>query len=489
MRLLAKAVGFVVLLTAIACAAIYFYARQSLPMMNGAIELAGLSTPVEIVRDADAIPHIFASSKRDGLFGLGYVHAQDRLWQMEFQRRIGFGRLSEIFGSSTVPQDRFLRTVGFGRAARAAWARFPDAIKRDVEAYVAGVNAFLATHHGAGLPPEFTLLRFEPEIWSGADVVVWQKMMAWDLSANYSVELLRHDIAAQVGMTKLAELMPPYAANGLSVLSDYPLDLATRQSTLRTRPQVGEPACLAADCRTGTALAAFLTALSQGHAAVRDLLAGGSIAEGFGSNNWVVDGTLSASGKPLLANDPHLNARLPSIWYLAHLATGADDVIGASIPGTPAIVLGRNRSIAWAATNVAADVEDLYREKVDPTGRLAEFRGRWEALTLIPETIVVKGAQSVHIEVRNSRHGPLVSDAINANIASAPGGRSGPPLEPLAFRWTALDDDDTTLAASMRMSEARNWDEFTGALRDFIVPAQNFLYADVAGHIGYYAPG
>src|SRR5262245_3137737 len=164
MRLLVKAVAFVVLLAAMACAAIYVYARQSLPTLNGTIELAGLSAPVELVRDTDAIPHIFASSKRDGLFGPGYVHAQDRLWQVEFQRRIGFGRLSEIFGSSTVPQDRFLRTVGFGRAARAAWARFPDATKRDVEAYVAGVNAFLATHHGAALPPEFALLRFEPAI-------------------------------------------------------------------------------------------------------------------------------------------------------------------------------------------------------------------------------------------------------------------------------------------------------------------------------------
>jgi penicillin amidase len=488
-RLLLKAVGLLILLAAIACGAAYLYARRSLPMMTGTIEVAGISAAIEIVRDVDAIPHIFASSRRDGLFGLGYVHAQDRLWQMEFQRRIGFGRLSEIFGAATIPQDRFLRTVGFGRAARAAWARFPDRVKKDIEAYVAGVNAFLATHHGAALPPEFTLLRFEPATWTGVDVVVWQKMMAWDLSANYSAELLRHDLAAQVGLKKLAELMPPYAATGLSILSEHALDDATRQSPLRVHPAVGQPACATTDCRSGSALSAFLSALSQGQPAVRDLLVGGSTAEALGSNNWVVDGTLSASGRPLLANDPHLSARLPSVWYLAHIATGADDVIGASIPGTPPIVLGRNRYIAWAATNVAADVEDLYREKIDPTGRFAEFRGQWEALTLIPETIVVKGGRSVQVDVRVSRHGPLVSDAINANNASAPAGRAGPSLEPLALRWTALDEDDTTLAASMHMSEAQNWDEFTEALRDFVVPAQNFLYADVAGHIGYYAPG
>ena len=156
--------------------------------------VAGLSAPIDIIRDADAIPHIFAANKLDGLFGLGYVHAQDRLWQMEFQRRIGHGRLSEVLGAATLPQDRFLRTVGFGRAARAAWASTPDWAKQQINAYVAGVNAFISTHHGAALPPEFTLLRFEPEPWTGVDVVVWVKMMAWDLSANYSFELLRHDL-------------------------------------------------------------------------------------------------------------------------------------------------------------------------------------------------------------------------------------------------------------------------------------------------------
>ena len=171
---------------------------------------------MEIVRDADAIPHIFASAKLDALFGLGYVHAQDRLWQMEFQRRIGHGRLSEVFGAATVPQDRFLRTVGFGRAARSAWERLPDDARRQIEAYVAGVNAFLATD--PPLPPEFTLLRFKPEPWTGPDVLVWVKMMAWDLSANYSLELLRHDLLARVGPERTAELMPPYPQDGLSIL-------------------------------------------------------------------------------------------------------------------------------------------------------------------------------------------------------------------------------------------------------------------------------
>jgi penicillin amidase len=494
-RVLLKALTVLVALAVVALAAAYLYARQSLPVVNGTIGVAGLSGPVEIVRDADAIPHIFAATKRDGLYALGYVHAQDRLWQMEFQRRVGFGRLSEIFGETTVPQDRFLRTVGYGRAARAAWARTPPGTRAEIDAYVAGVNAFVASHRGRALPPEFTLLGFEPAPFDGADVVVWQKMMAWDLSGNYALELLRRDLAAKVGGEAMADLMPAYPEDGLSILPSLKPAIVARTS--RSVPVVvrtfrsavsGRPEGLHYDS-TGLWSAAFAHGLSVGHPAVRDLLVGGTATESLGSNNWVVDGALTASGKPLLANDPHLGTRLPSTWYLVHISAGDYETTGASIPGTPAIVLGRNRFIAWGATNVAADVEDLYQEKLDPTGRFAEFRGRQEPLQIIPETILVKGRAPVPVNVRVSRHGPLVSDAITANNAATAAGRALPPLEPLAFRWTALDPDDTTTAATMRLSEARNWEEFTAALRDFVVPAQNFVYADVAGHIGYYAPG
>jgi penicillin amidase len=456
----------------------YVYARRSLPVLDGSIVVAGISAPIEIVRDAAAVPHIFATTKRDGLFGLGYVHAQDRLWQMEFQRRVGFGRLSEIVGPATIPQDRFLRTVGFGRAARSAWDRLPAATRDDVTAYVAGVNAFLATHHGGMLPPEFSLFRFEPEPWGGADVIVWQKMMAWDLSMNYSFELLRHDILARVGSARLAALMPPYAREGLSILNESV-----------TAPPAPQPKSAAVQATDASWSSAFMAALSAGPPAVRDILTAGAVTEALGSNGWVVDGTLTASGKPLLANDPHLNARLPSIWYLAHISAGDYDVIGASIPGTPAIVLGRNRSIAWGATNLGADVEDLYQERLDPTGRFAEFRGAREPLQILRESIAVKGRPAVSLDVRVSRHGPLVSDAINANNAEAPTRPAARPLEPLALRWTALDADDTTIAAIMKLGEARNWTDFTAALAGFLVPAQSFLYADVDGHIGYYAAG
>src|SRR4051794_31480614 len=218
-RVVLNVIPGVLLLLAAVAAGGYVYLRRSLPQIDGAVTVAGLSAPIEIIRDADAIPHIIAGNKLDALFGLGYVHAQDRLWQMEFQRRIGHGRLSEVLGAATLPQDRFLRTVGFGRAARTAWAATPDWAKQQVDAYVAGVNAFISTHHGAKLPPEFSLLRFEPEPWTGVDVVVWVKMMAWDLSGNYSFELLRHDLIAAVGDERMRQLMPPYPADGLSIIT------------------------------------------------------------------------------------------------------------------------------------------------------------------------------------------------------------------------------------------------------------------------------
>lgn len=486
-RFALKALVAIGAMLAISIAAAYGLARRSLPQVEGALTVAGISSPVEIVRDADAIPHVFASTKRDAFFGLGYVHAQDRLWQMEFQRRIGNGRLSEIFGAAALPQDRFLRTVGFGRAARAAWAGLPAPAKDLVSAYLAGVNAFIAAHHGSALPPEFTLLRFEPEPFTGPDVLVWVKMMAWDLSGNYTYELLRHDLIGRVGNERAAELMPPYPKNGLSIL-DSKLSKTEDTKDTEKRPTNQIVSRRSSASSMSSVVESWTAALSQGIPAVRDFLLANA-REGLGSNNWVVDGTLSASGKPLLANDPHLGTRLPSTWYLAHVTAGDFDVIGATLPGTPAIALGRNRFVAWGATNVAADVEDLYRERLDATGRFAEFRGMQEPLRIISETIAIKGATPLTLDVRITRHGPLVSDAINANYAELPASQRPPAVEPLAFRWTALDPDDTTILSFLELNEARNWQDFTTALRAFVVPSQNFVYADVDGHIGYYAPG
>ncbi|MDR1989613.1 MAG: penicillin acylase family protein [Acidobacteriaceae bacterium] len=455
----------------------YLYLRESLPVMTGEIRVEGISKSVDIVRDADDIPHIYAETKADALFGLGYVHAQDRLWQMEFQRRIGYGRLSEIFGAATIPQDRFLRTVGFGRAANSAWTKLPQDVRDEIDAYLRGVNTFITRNHGRFLPPEFTLLRFEPEPFTGPDVLVWVKMMAWDLSGNYSLELMRHDILAAVGEERMADLLPPYPADGLNIVQT-PL-LAPPKRTQQTSARTPAHAAVHAPDILSSALAlARVPAPSS---------------EGIGSNNWVVDGTMTASGKPMLANDPHLSSHVPSLWYLAHMTAGDFDVIGATLPGAPAVALGRNKYIAWGATNVAADVQDLYQEQLDASGTYARFRGHDEPITVVREQILVKGAAPIDLNVRITRHGPLVSDAINANNAAAATTPSAtppsPPLEPLALRWTTLDPDDSTVMAFMRLNDAKNWTDFTGAMRELVAPSQNFVYADVDGHIGYYAPG
>ena len=487
----ARAVAaIVVALMVIASAGGYLYLRRSLPQIDGTLTVAGIAAPIEIVRDADAIPHVFAATMPGALFGLGYVHAQDRLWQMEFQRRIGHGRLAEIFGAAAVPQDRFLRTVGFGRAARSAWEHMAPWAKDEVNAYVAGVNAYIEAHRGSQLPPEFTLLRYQPEPWSGVDVVVWVKMMAWDLSANYSLELLRDDLVRSVGVERMRQLMPPPSESGLTILGGGIAAQIIRDDD-RSGGDRRDPPGRSSNGNgpSGSSVGALSAALSEGLPSVRDFLLGGALVESLGSNNWVVDGTLSATGKPLLANDPHLGAKAPSTWYLAHISAGDLDLIGATLPGTPAIALGRNSSIAWGLTNVAADVEDLYRERIDASGRFAAFGDAEEPLTLIPEEIKVKGGEPVRFDVRLTRHGPLVSDAINEINAARPGRARPGPLAPLALRWTALDASDSTLEAYLKLNAARNWSEFTAALRDFVVPSQNFVYGDVDGHIGYYAPG
>jgi penicillin G amidase len=459
----------------------YLYLRQSLPQTSGTITVNGISAPIRIVRDADAIPHIFAATRADALYGLGYVHAQDRLWQMEFQRRIGHGRLSEVFGAATLPQDQFLRTVGFGRAANEAWRRLPEDVKKDVNVYVSGVNAFIETHHGRKLPPEFQLLWFEPEPFTGPDVIVWVKMMAWDLSANYSLELMRHDLFAKVG-ARMNDLLPPYPDDALSIVADDAADPAAV-------PPARHHEMSALPANVDTYSARLAASLAKGNEVVRQFLLGGTNVESVGSNNWVVDGTLTASGKPLLANDPHLGTHIPSLWYLAHMSAGDFDVIGATLPGAPAMAIGRNRFIAWGETNVAADVQDLYAERISADGTTAEFQGRQEPIRIIPETIKVSGGAPVTINVRVTRHGPLISDGINAVNAASNDEPKAAPLEPLALRWTALDEEDTTVTSFLRLNDARNWNDFTAAMRLLVTPSQNFVYADVDGHIGYYAPG
>ena len=440
----------------------YMWLRGSLPQTAGTITVNGISGPVEVLRDADAVPHIRAGSEADALFGLGYVHAQDRLWQMEFQRRIGNGRLSEILGETTLQTDKFLRTLGVARAARSAWASTNPATQELVKAYVAGINAFISTHQGRQLPVEFTMLGFEPEPWQPEDVLVWAKMMAWDLGGNWSSELLREQLIARLGTDKAAQLMPPYPANGPIILpqSAWQAAASSQQAAVSRRQAAG-----------GSRQADELLAINS---FIQTKLGLGGKA--IGSNNWVIGGGRTTTGKPILANDPHLGAQIPSIWYLAHVTGGKLDAIGATIPGLPAVLIGHNKRIAWGVTNTGPDVQDLYIERVNDRNE-AEYKGAWEPMQVEQEVIKVKGQPDTTIQVRRTRHGPLISDVLKD--AS----------EPLAFRWTALDDTDTTIEAYLKLNTALEWFDFSQALELYKAPMQNFVFADFKNNIGYYAPG
>ncbi|NOK62856.1 MAG: penicillin acylase family protein [Chloroflexi bacterium AL-W] len=438
----------------------YFWLRQALPEVSGSIQVDGISAPVEILRDLDGMVHIQAQNETDALFGLGYAHAQDRLWQMEFQRRIGYGRLSEVLGEAALETDMFLRTLGVARAAHSTWAATPPEERVTAEAYVKGVNAFIESPDNNVLPIEFVILGFEPDLWQPEDILVWGKMMSWDLGGNWRQELLRSRLSNHLDAERAEQLMPSYTADGPLILPVSEITGDTprliQASNITPIPESVATSLMRIDKTLQTTLG----------------LGGRSI----GSNNWVVGGARTTTGQPLLADDPHLGSQIPSIWYLAHIQGGELDAIGATFPGVPGVIIGRNNHIAWGVTNTGPDVQDLYIERVNDQNE-AEYNGIWEPMQIIPETIKIDGQPDIEIDVRITRHGPLISDVVE-DID-----------EPLAFRWTALDPIDNTLLAFTKINKAQNWEEFTSALADYHAPMQNFVYADVEGNIGYYAPG
>jgi len=456
LRKILRGVGRVILLLLLLLiiAAVWYW-RASLPKIDGAIKLPGLTASVDIVRDAEGIPHIYAKSSADAYFALGFVHAQDRLWQMEMNRRIAAGRLAEVLGPGAVDTDRFLRTLGIARNAQAILANLAPETRAMLDAYAKGVNAYL-TNRTQALPVEFYLTGAPPPApWQPVDSIGWQTMMAWDLGGNWTQELLRMRLSQRLSLAQINEFLPPYPGDAVLQTQDYTKlyrELAGTTEQLRMVAQVAPP----------------------------------SLVEGMGSNNWVVSGALSESGKPLLANDPHLALSAPALWYFAQLSAPGLNVIGATLPGIPGVVLGHNERIAWGFTNTGPDVQDLYIERINPDdARLYQTPDGWAAFKTRTETIKVKGQADVTLEVRETRHGPVITGALPILDKAPVDARK----YAIAFAWTALRTDDLTLQAGMRIDTARNWDEFVQATKDFSAPQQNMVYADIDGNIGYVAPG
>ena len=451
-----RALAGLAVLTVLGPGGAYLWLRGSLPKTEGTIEIAGLEASVEVLRDADGLVTIRAGNERDAARALGYVHAQDRLWQMDLMRRIGAGRLSEILGSATLQHDRFMRRLGLYRVAEANVAHLSAPVRALFEAYAAGVNAFLADP-GGPLPPEFQFLWYAPEPWRPADSLVWGRLMALQLAGNRRDELRRARLARRLRPEQIEFLWPDYPAGATVTIPDLAalLDGVGLDS-------VG---------LDGVAL----ERLGAKHP--WDLASNGA------SNSWVLAGSRTESGRPILANDPHLGLSAPGQWYLARIETPELTVTGATAPGMPFVVFGHNGHIAWGFTNTQGDAQDFFIEKVanDDPARYQTPEGPRPFETR-EEAIAVSGAEAERITLRATRHGPVVSKtAVRAEGAAA--------VETvLALAWPALRADDRTAEALHGINRARDWDGFLAALRNFHSPQQNIVYADTAGTIGFIAP-
>lgn len=419
--------------------------RRSWPQESGTVEVRGLSAPVEVVRDGWGVPHLYARDERDLFFAQGFVHAQDRLWQMCFNREVGSGRLAALFGAAALPTDRYLRTLGLRRMAERDLALVSAQTRGFLEAYAAGVNAFLAANEGK-LPVEFRILGVKPEPWTPLDSLTWTRMMGLNLSLNSPLELARARLVPKLGAERVRQLIPLYPQDGPVIVAPHPVGTAGAGSPLPPPPFAG------------------LLPLVPG--------------ESWASNGWVVHGSRTSTGKPILANDTHLGLGMPSVWYEVGLHGGRYDNAGFSFPGLPFVIVGQNKRIAWGITNLNADVQDLYLEKLDDPGSptAALFNGRWEKLSRIAESIPVKGGNPVPLEVLSTRHGPLIHAAL-------PDWQGAPPM---ALAWAGAGGSRLADALA-QLGLAGSWGEFRQALSLWDSPSLNFVYADVDGNIGYQA--
>lgn len=444
LTVIAALLGTLLLMAVLVPGGFLLWMRAEVPTGKGTLALPGLSAPVEVLRDGKGVPHIMAANLGDAYFALGHAHAQDRLFQMEFMRRVGAGRVAEVvgtrFGSWAVDIDRMMRTLGLYRRAESSLAALPPETREALDRYAAGVNAYLATRRDA-LPIEFQLLRLEPEPWRPADSLVWGKLMALQLSGNYREELRNARLLQTFTSDRIRDLYPEAPA-------DSPVTLAAELKDLR-----------------------FDRAL----ATLPDL--GPDLA----SNEWLVDGRGTVTGKPILANDPHLGLEAPILWYLARIVTPEVTIAGGTVPGVPMHVLGHNGHVAWGFTTTHSDTQDLFVERLDPQDSTRYLTpGGAEPFRTRNEVIRIAGQPDLTITVRETRHGPVISDV--------DGGTGAPAGHVMALAFTGLVEDDSTAGGLHRLTLARSVAEASVALTLHKAPQQNVVYADTSGATAFMAP-
>lgn len=428
----------------------YYAATASLPQLDGTVSVAGLNSSVTVIRDTQGVPHITATSLEDLFFAQGYVTAQDRLWQMDMWRRYAAGELSELLGADFLDHDREQRILQIRDAAQAAAAAIPAHERSYLEAYTRGVNALMEAR--GHLPIEFRVLRYEPRPWTIEDSLL--------VGANMSKMLNYYQVNTEIGREKVLNKI------GAELTADLYPDSSPNDRPPGSLPHV-PPAAAAAQLMPREMEPGFALGVSNPAKDEAELAPG--------SNNWVVSGAHTVTGKPLLANDMHLPHQIPNIWYEAHLTAGDYDVAGVTLPGVPFVIVGHNRRIAWGFTNLGPDVTDLFIENFNLRGEYQTPQG-WKEPERRREVIKVKGQPDVTLEAVVTRHGPIVSELVPGETRK------------LALQWTLYEPSALDIPF-FAVNSAQNWDEFRAAFARFGSPAQNVVYADVDGHIGYQATG
>jgi penicillin G amidase len=427
----------------------YLILQKSLPEYSGEKKFAGLTNEVNIYRNEYAVPLIKAENDEDAAFALGYVHAQERLFQMDVARRAAQGRLSEVFGTATVQIDQMFRTVGIYKNVVDNYYRVNPLTKKFLEAYSKGVNAFINDAKGK-YPVEFDVLGYDPRPWKPQHSLAIAKLMAWELNISWWSDITFAQLVQKFGAEKAKELLPDFPENSPTIIPNELKTIASIPSD-------------------------FIKADQQ----FREFT--GFVGTHIGSNNWIVNGKMSASGKPIIANDPHLAFTAPGRWFFVVIRSKDWNAEGFSIPGMPAIVIGKNQNIAWAMTNVMADDADFYTESIDSTGKNYLLNGTYRPLSIRKDTIYVKGSTPIVYEIKNTHRGPIITD-IHSYTKYFP--YTGVKTAQMSMRWTGQEFSDEMFAA-ISFSKARNWEEFKNAARYFTAPGQNFVYGDNGGNIGY----
>lgn len=459
---------------------------RSFPQVEGGLNIPGLEGPVDIYRDQFGIPHIFATTNHDLFFAQGYVHAQDRFWQMDFWRHQGAGRLSEMMGEATLETDIFLRTLGWERIAKQELEILEDEYLQVLEAYAQGVNAYLGDRKGTQISLEYLFLNlvnsdYTPQPWEPLHTLTWQKAMAWDLGSGYlDLEVDRALLSKSFGNEEIEFLYPSYP-------EDHPVIVTSLGGDASENGESVIPA-------------AYALAVTPALEEIQGVLDGslyltGDTFSGIGSNSWAISGDLTDTGMPYLANDPHLAQQIPSIWYQVGLhciqatPTCSINVAGFSFAGAPGVIIGHNEDVAWGFTNVGPDVIDLYIEKINPDDSSQyQYRGQWLDFETTTEIIEVAGSAPYELKVRSTVHGPIITSSYGLTDTLEGSDLEMPEQYAISIRWTALEPS-FVFPSIYHFNQASNWAEFREAARDFTAPAQNILYADVEGNIAYQMPG